>query len=61
LTQPIFPDDFSQAKRASIRRRIALAGIVRLTLTILAMVVLASIGYLAWIKIMLSIHLHALK
>jgi t-SNARE complex subunit (syntaxin) len=56
-----FSDEFSKRERAKIRRRIIVVGIVRLVITALIVTVLAGVGFLAWLKIILSIDLHALK
>jgi t-SNARE complex subunit (syntaxin) len=55
-----FSDEFSKRERAKIRRRIIVVGIVRLVITLIV-TVLAGVGFLAWLKIILSIDLHALK
>jgi hypothetical protein len=61
MAQDNFPDDLSELERARIRRRVVLAGVTRLAITVLVVALLAGIGLLLWTKVMISIDLHALR
>jgi|GEM_PF-6858451 len=61
MAQDNFPDDLSELERARVRRRVILAGVARLAITVLVAALLAGIGLLLWTKVMTAIGLHALK
>jgi hypothetical protein len=61
MIRSLSPDEFSPSERRKIRTRIILLGIVRLVFMVLAMTLLSAIGFLLLGKILLAVHLHALK